>query len=321
MSGDVKLFSGEGNMEYHSHHQGEMTSHNQRTMSIRLDPMRKPFLPEGLIWYDEQPQWQRLVNSRMNGNMLEYNEFVSTSQTKFTSNSEKNDIKMAAKYVWMKVNAEVDQNVETQFKEATETQWKVEVKFRSIKNFMNLSEQSSQVIPNESKQIDNSQLSVDEQSYAEAVKFFLEDGSIGDKERRYLERKRSKLGISPERAAEIEESLQKPQMTDEEQSYAEEVKFCLEDGSIGDKERRFLERMRSKLGISPERAAEIEETLQKPLFTEEEQEYLDALKEEMENGIVPATSRRLLDRLRKANNISEERGMEIERYAIRNENA
>lgn len=257
-SADIKLFSGEASGGKQSHHQGEMTSNNQRTMRIKLDPMRKPFLPEGLIWYDEQPQWQRLVNSRINGNMLEYNEFVSTSQTKFTSNSEKKDIKAAAKYLWTKVHAEVEQNIETQFKETTETQWKVDVKFRSIKDFANIVEQNPQIATQDTKPISTVQMTGDEQSYAEEVKFCLEDGTIGDKERRFLERMRTKLGISPERAAEIEESLQKPELTEDEQEYLEAVKDEIVDGVLPESSRRLLNRLRRSMDISEERAKEIE---------------------------------------------------------------
>jgi hypothetical protein len=257
-SADVKLVSGEGSSSMQSRHQGEMTINNQRTMRIKLDPMRKPFLPEGLIWYDEQPQWQRLVNSRINGNMLEYNEFVSTSQTKFTSNQEKKDIKASAKYLWTKVHAEVEQNIETQFKETTETQWKVDVKFRSIKDFANMVDQNPQIASQEPKQISSSQLSEDELSYAEEVKFCLEDGAIGEKERRFLERMRTKLGISPERAAEIEESLQKPQLTEEEQEYLDAVYDEIVNGAIPESARRLLDRLRRSMDISEERAKEIE---------------------------------------------------------------
>ncbi len=258
-SADIKLFSGEGEGEMKLHHQGEMSSRNQRTMSIKLDPMRKPFLPEGLIWYDEQPQWQRLVNSRINGNMLEYNEFVSTSQTKFTSNQEKRDIKASAKYLWMKVHAEVEQNIETQFKETTETQWKVEVHFRSIKDFATDTNPTPQITTQKNVLTENkSQLNEDEQSYAEEVKFCLEDGTIGDKERRFLERMRIKLGISPERALEIEKSLQQPQLTEDEQEYLEAVKDEIVDGSIPEPSRKLLNRFRRSLDISEERASKIE---------------------------------------------------------------
>jgi hypothetical protein len=257
-SADIKLFSGEASGGKQSHHQGEMTSNNQRTMRIKLDPMRKPFLPEGLIWYDEQPDWQRLVNSRINGNVVEWSESVSTSQTKFTSNQEKRDIKASAKYLWTKVHAEVEQNIETQFKETTETQWKVEVKFPSIKDFANVIDDTQQITTQDTKLISTAQMTDDEQSYAEEVKFCLEDGTIGDKERRFLERMRTKLGISPERAAEIEESLQKPQFTEEELEYLDAVKEEIVDGTIPDSSRRLLNRLRRSLDISEERAIDVE---------------------------------------------------------------
>lgn len=261
VNADIKLFSGEVGGSKQSHLQSEMTSNNQRTMRIKLDPMRKPFLPEGLIWYDEQPQWQRLVNSRINGNMLEYNEFISTSQTKFTSNQEKRDIKASAQYLWMKAHAEVEQNIEAQFKETTETQWKVEVKFRSIKDFANVIDDTQQITTQDTKLISTAQMTDDEQSYAEEVKFCLEDGTIGDKERRFLERMRTKLGISPERAADIEESLQKPQFTEEEQEYLDAVRDEIVDGSIPESSRRLLNRLRRSMDISEKRAKEIENYL------------------------------------------------------------
>ena len=72
--------------------------------------------------------------------------------------------------------------------------------------------------------------------------------------------------------------------------------------------------MRTKLGISPERAAEIEKSLQRPQLTEDEQEYLDAVKEEIVDGVIPDSSRRLLSRLRRSMGISEERAVELEKY-------
>lgn len=98
----------------------------------------------------------------------------------------------------------------------------------------------------------------------------------------------------------------------EEQEYLEELKECLEDGELGGSERRLLNKLRIKLGISEERAAELEASLQKPQLTEEEQEYLEAYKDALEDGVVSEKERRLLDKLMKINNISEERAKEIE---------
>lgn len=100
--------------------------------------------------------------------------------------------------------------------------------------------------------------------------------------------------------------------TTEEKEYLEELKECLADGEIGGSERRLLNKWRIKLGISEERAAELEASLQKPQLTEEEQEYLEAYQDAMEDGAISEKERRLLDKLMKMNNISEERAKEIE---------
>ena len=99
-----------------------------------------------------------------------------------------------------------------------------------------------------------------ENEYLEELKACLEeDGEISQKERRLLERFREKLGISAERAIELEDSLSAPQLTDEEKEYLEEYKACVEnDIEISPKERRLLNRIRESLGISEERANEIE---------------------------------------------------------------
>ena len=98
-----------------------------------------------------------------------------------------------------------------------------------------------------------------------------------------------------------------------EQEYLEELKECLADGELGGSERRLLNKLRMKLGISEERATELEASVQKPQLTEEEQEYLEAYQDALEDGVVSEKERRLLDKLMKMNNISEERTKEIEK--------
>ena len=220
----------------------------QRSYKIKCDPMKYPYVPEGLIWYGEQTRWQRMVEARLNGNQLEYSESISTTDTRFVSNTERKDIKAAAEYLWIKADGSAESNLETQFKEHTETQWRVDVKFRSLRDF------SSNQGANQSAEILNS----DEQEYLDEVKATLEDGEIGPRERKSLERARVRLGISEARAAEIEASVSAPKLADEEKDYLAKVKAILEDGEIGPRERKSLERTRNRLGISEERAKEIE---------------------------------------------------------------
>ena len=74
-----------------------------------------------------------------------------------------------------------------------------------------------------------------------------------------LDRLRKSLGITEARAKELEASVNS--MSDEEKEYQEELKACLEDGTISDRERRLLDRLRKSLGISEERAMAIENRL------------------------------------------------------------
>lgn len=101
-------------------------------------------------------------------------------------------------------------------------------------------------------------LSSEEKKYKEEVLFCLEDGgSISDDDRKYLDRKRNKFGISLERAEEIE-SMCKPQLTENEQEYLDTFREMTSDGEISDRMRRLLDRERESLGISQERAEQIE---------------------------------------------------------------
>lgn len=126
------------------------------------------------------------------------------------------------------------------------------------------SQTESNTVPNDKNEHQCECLSHEEEKYKEEVLFCLEDGgSISDDDRKYLERKRNKFGISPERAAEIE-SMCKPQLTEEEQEYLDTFREMTSDGEISDRMRRLLDRERESLGISQERAEEIEHIILKP---------------------------------------------------------
>lgn len=245
---DTLTFEGSGSYAKDSKRNQNIDAQLQRSFRIKCDPMKYPYIPEGLIWYGEQTRWQRMVEGRLNGNRLEYSESISSTDTRFVSNTEKKDIKAAAERLWIQVDGSAESNLETQFKEHTETQWRVDVRFRSLRDFTDENSSNHEA----------SQLTTSEQEYLDEFKATQEDGEIGPRERKSLERARVRLGISEARAAEIEASVSAPKLTDEENAYLAEVKAVLEDGEIGPRERKSLERVRTRLGISEERAKEIE---------------------------------------------------------------
>ena len=73
-----------------------------------------------------------------------------------------------------------------------------------------------------------------------------------------LDRIRQKLGISEERAKELEASLTKPQLTEAEQEYLNVYHEYAEKGELTEKERRRLDKFAAAMGITAERVKEIE---------------------------------------------------------------
>ena len=99
----------------------------------------------------------------------------------------------------------------------------------------------------------------EEQEYLDNLKDFLEDDEeITPRERKMLNRIRQTLGISEERAAELEASLAKPQLTEDEQEYLDMYREYAEKGEITEKERRRLDKFAQALGIKSDRIKEIE---------------------------------------------------------------
>ena len=262
-SADVKLFSGEGTVQQANSTEQQSKDVTHRTMKMVFAPTCKPYIPEGLIWYEEQPQWKRLVQSRINGNMLEYNEFVSSSSTKFVSSSEKRDVSASARYIWMKVHTDVDTAMSSQLRDTEDTQWKVEVRFRSTDLLSDAPVQTKEADSTQEppSQKETTILTQNESKYLEEVKFCLEDSEgIDGSARKFLDRLRKRYNISSERAAVIEE-MAAPKLTDDEKEYLDSVKEVLADGEMSPRDRKLLNRLRDSLGISEERAAELEKSV------------------------------------------------------------
>lgn len=100
-----------------------------------------------------------------------------------------------------------------------------------------------------------------------------------------------------------------------EKEYLEEYKCMLADGEIGERERKSLNRLCERLGLSSTRAAELEAAAMGKPLSKEEQEYLDEYREMLADGGVRDRDRRTLQRLAQRNGISDARTRELERLA------
>ncbi|CEN37629.1 hypothetical protein [Capnocytophaga cynodegmi] len=282
-----------------------------------FNPTKKPFVPENLVWLANEIGWQRLIDQRMSGNILEHSEFMSSTQSQVLTNSEISDInaELSILFATIKVGRrkESEQKIETN----SEVEWKINVVFKPMEAFDEVV-----VVPVEEKkqlkQISQNLLSDEEQQYLEGVKFVLEDDAIiDDKERVYLSEMCKKFNINAERAKELEEKAiaQIHTFTENELKYLEDIKFTLEDdGTIDDKERIYLDEMYKKYNINPDRAKLLESiVINRGDLSKEEKEYLEKFKIFTADGTVSDRERRILNRLANLLGISEERAIELEK--------
>lgn len=101
-------------------------------------------------------------------------------------------------------------------------------------------------------------LSETEKEYVELMnEFYEDDGAIDSRARTVLEKMRTRLGISESRAHELEKNRIEP-LSEDEKEYLEAYKDAASDGTISEKDRRFLDRLRKASGITEERASKIE---------------------------------------------------------------
>lgn len=239
-----------GSYGNNSRHDGYRGFHQQVERVQHFDPKKKAYCPDDLVWLDSDPAWKDLIKQRLNGNMLDYTYKISSSETCQMSSNEKDEVKANFEYMMMKANGSYNSEKDTTFNSSKETEWSIHVEFVPL----------DELTENKSFSNTTMRLSKNEQEYLDEVKDYLEDyHEIGPKQRKYLEKTRIRLGISESRAAEIEASVSQSQLTDEEKEYLDEVQEVREDyGEIGPKERKYLEKTRIRLGISVERANELE---------------------------------------------------------------
>lgn len=255
---DYKLVSGSGNAERHITNKLLEDISQHINLHQKFSPKKYPALPENLVWYQNEPSWQRLYSQRMQGALLEHEERIETKKSQVVENSELKQISAEVKWLFVQANGNWEQSMEEKFEAHENAILSIHVKFAPLED-LQVGTLASQQNTNPILSALSQSLTEEEVEYLNELKACLEeDGEISSKERRLLNRLRERLGINEERAEELEASLLEPELTEEEKEYLDEYKACIEEGELSPKEIRLLNRLRMSLGISEERAKELE---------------------------------------------------------------
>lgn len=244
---DVKASANSG-----SSVQSERKSHDELTETKYYIPTRKPYCPADLIWAAMDPEMNSLAKQRLEGGLTHVSRKVSSKETMSVSSSRFNEVHATFDHFMATVSANYNAKTDTTFLETNETIWEIEADFKPLSEYTSGASEgiSSLPIPK--------QLTKAETEYLDEYKFILEDGEITERERRSLERLRLKLGLSPQCVNMLEASVSAINLSDDEREYLEEYRNVLADGEITARERRSLERLSSKLGLSAQQVATIE---------------------------------------------------------------
>jgi len=206
-----------------------------------------------LHWYyhdhDRDGEWQAIVEARLHHNQLHFEQSISTKQVSLLNEQSQMNINAAYEGLICKINANYHREREFHVKTTEETMWRITAEFKPLSEFEN----------NQNTKRDKTAItdSSTEQEYIKAVKQFLEDGEISEPERHFLNRKRDKLGISEQRALELEASLA-TQSTEDEQAYLDLYRNYAEAGEVTEKQRLILDDAAKTYGLSSERVKQLE---------------------------------------------------------------
>ena len=241
--------------------QQERSSQYQRFCDdITLNPQGKPFIPDNLMFYPHEEKWQRIAKQALQRRYKEFS-IELEYKTDYAINT-KRVANLNAKVKTLLSKFKVAFNAES----STKLQQAMSTVLRYSAIFDPPATDAEVVAPAEPlpllPAVGTEGLTEAEQTYIETVKDALADGAITPATRKILERTRTRLGLSPERAGELEQSLAAPALSQEEQAYYEDVKDALADGEIAGFARRMLDKRQKELGLTPEQAKAIEASLQ-----------------------------------------------------------
>lgn len=240
------------NGEYHEDFSNHLIDSIRQSIEMHqtYSPAQSPYVPDGLVWYQQMPSWQHLVKQRMNGGLNSHEEKLQTQKSQVVDGNELKQIKGEVKTLLKNAGIDFDKKENSKFQLQENATLSIKIKFAPLEQLQ------GNVIRNVKQSVT---LSAEEQNFLDEVKFCLEENdTLSDTDKRYLDRKRTKLGLSPERAEEIIQMCL-PVLSAEEQEYMDtfhELVATAED--MSPKIRRILDREAERLGISEERKAELE---------------------------------------------------------------
>lgn len=113
----------------------ESEKSNSIVINFKNDPLDLPKVPEGLIWFPHDKEWQHIADSRLFGNILEYEISLSSKDLNLVSDMEKRNIEAQARLFFVSGNFSNETFSTSFFKEEVVKTTTILMKFKSRKDY------------------------------------------------------------------------------------------------------------------------------------------------------------------------------------------
>lgn len=261
LGANYKIMSGEGN--YKSNIDRNVLDEISQSINLKQEfsPKDTVELPTDLVWYPNEPSWQRLYKQRIAGSLLSHEERIETHKNDLVNESELKEIEGSVKNILCGgIEGNYNKFSSKKFKSKENIILAIRVKFAPINTIT--SNTTEQISSDNNKNNVSKQISISEKEYLEVFQDCLEQSGgseINSNESALLEKIRIRLGISESRSEELRQIAFSTILSEEEKEYQKEYLICLQDKTeVSHIERRLLNKLRVMLNISEDRVKELE---------------------------------------------------------------
>lgn len=148
----------------------------------KFEPTQIKDVTNDLVWYKNEPSWQRLFKQRMNGGLTEHEERIETKKNQMIEGRELTDLKGEIKVLFNKMNVSFSKEEENKFVQQENAVISIKVNFRPLSQLQEITD-ISKISSGSSSPLSNG-----EQEYLNEYKEMKESGELSDRDRRFLDK-------------------------------------------------------------------------------------------------------------------------------------
>jgi hypothetical protein len=133
--GGYGLIVGEGNGKVKGNCHTDTETNNSTEWSWEFSPLRKPFVPEGLVWLEHEPEWQKMVKARTEGNATKWTKRISSSESSCINVNTYAELDTSFRFFLVKAHGAGNAEFKYNRKSHEETIWEISADFKPVEDF------------------------------------------------------------------------------------------------------------------------------------------------------------------------------------------